>query len=115
MLALIVAHPSSVRDGLVALLEASPEINKIVQVEKLKSAWDIVEVICPNITLVYFASLTSEHAAFITKLNTGRISPILAIVNSEEDRQKTIAIGADIVVMEGLPSAKLATYITTLL
>jgi hypothetical protein len=41
--------------------------------------------------------------------------PLLAIVNSEEARKLFIAQGADVVVMEGLPSAKLKNLITSLL
>jgi len=100
MLALIIAHPGAVRDGLVALLEAAPEISKILQVEKVKPAWDFVQV---------------KLATFIAKLVGDRISPILAIVESEEDRHTAVSQGADVVVMAGLPPAKLKNHITTLL
>ena len=115
MLALIVSRSCAVRDGLVALLEASQEIDIIVQSLGAQSAWNLVQDVNPDITLVYIDYLTQELATFIANLNSTCISPILAIVNSEVDRQKIVACGADIVVMEGLPSAKLATHITALL
>jgi DNA-binding NarL/FixJ family response regulator len=115
MLALIVACPGAVRDGLVALLEAAPEIDKIVQVEKVKPAWDFVQVIQPNITLIYTISITPELAAFIAKLVGDQLSPILAIVESEEDRHTAVSQGADVAIMAGLPPPKLRTHITTLL
>jgi DNA-binding NarL/FixJ family response regulator len=115
MLALIIAHPGAVRDGLVALLEAAPEISKILQVKKVKPAWDFVQVIQPNIILIYTISITPELAAFIAKLVGDRISPILVIVESEEDRHTAVSQGADVAVMAGLPPAKLRIHITTLL
>ena len=115
MLALIVAHTGPVRDGLVAILDAMPEINKIVQVEGAQSAWEFVQVVVPEITLIYAKSLTEELATLIDNLKRACSSPILAILGSEADRQTAVSYGADIVVMEGLPPAKLANHITTLL
>jgi DNA-binding NarL/FixJ family response regulator len=115
MLALIIARSGAVRDGLVALLEATMEIELIVQSAGAQPAWNLVHDLNPNITLIYVASLTQEFATFIAKMNTSGNCPILAIVNREEDRQTAVSLGADIVVLEGLPSARLADHITTLL
>jgi DNA-binding NarL/FixJ family response regulator len=115
MLALIVSRSCAVRDGLVALLEATLEIDIIVQSMGVQSAWNLVQDVNPDITLVYIEYLTQDLATFIANLNSTCNSPILAIVNSEIDRQKIVDYGADIVVLEGLPSAKLANHITTLL
>lgn len=114
MLALVVAQHGPVRDGLVALLEASPDINKIVQIKEAESAWDFVQAISPNITLIYATSLTQEISTLIAKLNGAFGSPILAIVASEEDRIIALDAGADVAVLEGLPSSKLAIHIAKL-
>lgn len=114
MLALVVAQHGPVRDGLVALLEASPDINKIVQIKEAESAWDFVQAISPNITLIYATSLTQEISTLIAKLNGAFGSPILAIVASEEDRIIALDAGADVAVLEGLPSSKLAIHIAQL-
>jgi DNA-binding NarL/FixJ family response regulator len=115
MLALVVAQHSIVRDGLVAFLEASPEIDKIVQVEKAGPARDVVQVIQPDITLLYNITLTNDLMTLVAELKEACACPLIAIVGSEEDRNVAISYGADIAVLEGFPSAKLETHITTLL
>ena len=57
MLALIVARPGPVNDGLVALLEAAPQVRKIAHVRTAVDAWDLVNEICPDITLVHASNL----------------------------------------------------------
>jgi len=111
MLALVVAQHGPVRDGLVSLLEASPHINKIVQVKEIGAAWDLVQAISPDITLIYVISLTQELSTFITNLNGVCSFPILAIVGSEDDRRMALVAGADVAFLEGVPSSKLANQI----
>ena len=115
MLALIVARPGPVCDGLVALLGASPDVRKIVQVARAEDAWDFVQSICPDLTLIYDSPLTSDIANLISQMKASCGWPVLIIVNSEEDRQTAVAHDADVVVMEGLPSSKLAAQIISLL
>ena len=115
MLALVVARHSTVRDGLVALLEASPDIDKIMQVEKAGPALDVVRAIQPDITLLYNTALTSELLALVAELKEACTCPLVAVVGSEEDRKAAISYGADVAVLEGLPSSKLQTEIERLL
>ena len=115
MLALVVARPSTVRDGLVALLEASPEIDKIMQVEKAGTALDVVRTIQPNITLLYNTALTSDLLALVAELKRVCSCPLVAVVGSEEDRKAAVSHGADIAVLEGLPSSRLETEIARLI
>ena len=115
MLALIVARPGPVCDGLVALLGASQVVTKIVQIAQPENAWEFSQSICPDLTLIYASSLTPELANFITQIKTLYDRPVLAIVSSEEERQKAAAHGADIAAIEGLPSFKLAAHIASLL
>ena len=115
MLALVVARPGPVCDGLVALLGAIPDVRKIVQVTGAQDAWDFTQTLCPNITLIHASPLSSSLANFVQQMKLFCVQPIVVIVNSEEDRKTAVADGADIVVMEGLPSSKLAMHITTLL
>lgn len=114
-MALVIARPSSVCDGLVALLRALPDTRQIMQVVDGEAAWEFVQSICPDITLLHASPLTSELTDMISKIKQACQKPILVIVASEEDRKTAIAHHADIVVIEGLPSAKLAAHITTLL
>jgi DNA-binding NarL/FixJ family response regulator len=114
MLALVVARPGPVCDGLVALLGATPNVRKIVQIARSEDAWDFVQTICPKITIIHASPLTDSLANLISQMRAFCRRPILAIVNSEEDRQTAVAFGADVVVMEGLPSSKLAVYISSL-
>ncbi len=115
MLALVVARPGPVCDGLVALLGATPNVRKIVQIAKPEDAWDFVQTICPDITIICASPFSNRLANLISQVKAFGEWPLLAIVNSEEDRQTAVADGADVVVMEGLPSSKLAMHITTLL
>ncbi|NCF69937.1 MAG: hypothetical protein GWP61_28665 [Chloroflexi bacterium] len=115
MLALIVARPGPVCDGLVALLGASQVVTKIVQIPQPEDAWDFVQSICPNLTLIYASPLAPDLANLITQMKAFCCRPVLAIVTSEEDRQAAAAHGADSVVMEGIPSSKLGKRISTLL
>jgi hypothetical protein len=73
-----------------------------------------VQTICPDITVIHAAPLTAEFHTFISNMKQLCRCPLLAIVDSEDTRQASIAEGADIVVFEGLPSAKLADHITEL-
>lgn len=115
MLALIVAQPGPVNDGLVALLEAAPQVRKIAHVRTAKDAWDFVNTICPDIAVIHTTSLLPDLAAFITDYKDRCRSPLLAIVLNEEDRQLAEAHGADIAVMEGLPSSKLSLHLASLM
>jgi DNA-binding NarL/FixJ family response regulator len=115
MLALVVARPGPVRDGLVALLEAAPDVRKIVQIAQANDALDFVQTISPDITLIHATPHSSELGILISRMKRLCRCPLLAIVDSEEDRKTAVAQGADDVVLEGLPAVKLATHITLLL
>ena len=115
MLALIVARPGPVCDGLVALIGATQTVTKIVQIAQPKDAWDFAQSICPDLTLIHASPLTPELADLITQMKAFCDHPLLAIAISEADRKTADAHGADKVVMEGLPSSKLAVQIAALL
>ncbi len=116
MLALMVAHPGVVRDGLAALLSAMPGVDQIVQVEHADAAWDFIQSICPNIAIIHAPQLTSELTEFISQVKNSYCQvPLLILVTNEVDRKTAVSLGADIVIMEGTPSAKLSNHITTLL
>jgi len=115
MLALVVARPGLVRDGLSALLSATPDIHQIVQVEEAAAAWEFVKTICPSLTIVHASPLTLDLIDFVEKEKNYCQCSQLLIVTNEADRKTAVSLNPDLVIMEGTPSAKLATYITTLL
>jgi len=115
MLALVVARPGPVCDGLVALLGVSQTVTKIVQIAQPEDAWDFAQSICPDLTIIHASLLTPGLVNLITQMKAFCGRPLLAIVNSEEDRKTAFAYGAGNVVMEGIPSSKLSTRISTLL
>jgi DNA-binding NarL/FixJ family response regulator len=115
MLALVLAHPGLICDGLVALLGSTPEVRKIVHIKEPIDALDFAQKINPDITLIHTSSLSQELAFFIIQLKEMCDYPVLIIVASEEDRKTAIAHGADVAVMEGLPSVTLGTHISILL
>ncbi len=116
MLALVIAHPGLVRDGLTALLSATSGVEKIVQVEHADAAWDFMQSICPNIAIIHAPQLTSELTELISRVKKSYCQvPLLVLVTNEADRETAVSKGADIVILEGTPSSKLSAYITTLL
>lgn len=115
MLALVVARPGPVNDGLVALLDAAPQVRKVAHVRTADDAWDFVNKICPDIALVHAADLSQELATFMADYKAACGSPLLAIVLGEEERQIALANGADIAVIEGLPASKLSAHLASLL
>lgn len=115
MLALIVAHPGPVKDGLVALFEAVPQVGKIAHVRTAKDAWELVNAVCPGIAVIHANTLSPELATFIADYKDLCRSPLLAIVLHEEDRQLAMNHGADVAVIEGLPSSKLSVSLASLL
>jgi hypothetical protein len=115
MLALIVARPGPLNDGLVALLEAAPQVRKIAHVRTAEDAWDFINTICPDIAVIHAATLSPELVTLIADYKDRCRTPLLAIVLNEEDRQVAEANGADMAVIEGLPSFKLSLYLTSLM
>jgi len=115
MLALLVAGSGPVRDGLVALLEATPDVRKIVQISQTEDVLEFVQTISPDIALIHASPLSLELTTLISSMKRSCRCPLLVIVSSEEARKTAVAQGADVVVLEGLPSAKLANHITSLL
>jgi DNA-binding NarL/FixJ family response regulator len=111
MLSLILARHGPVRDGLLAVLEAMPDIDQIVQVEGAKPAWKFVHTHCPDIVVIYSTVLKVDLLGFIAKLKAACDCPILTIVGGDADRQTVLAHGADVAVIEGIPSAKLAAHL----
>jgi len=112
----VIAHPGLVRDGLSALLSAMPGVDQIVWAEHADAAWEFIQSICPNIAIIHAPKLTSGQTNFILQMkNSCRQFPLLILVTNEADRETAVSIGADIVIMEGTPSSKLSSYITTLL
>ena len=114
-MALVIARPGPICDGLVALLRASSHTRQIMQVAESEAALDFVHAVCPDISLLHASPLNSELTSLISKLKVACRKPILVIVANEEDRKMAVAHAADIVVIEGLPSSKLAAHIATLL
>ena len=96
MLALVVARSGPVRDGLVALLDALPDVRQIVQVAQADDAWEFAQSTCPEITLIHASSLSTNLSDFILKVKSRCSSPLLIITTSEEERQTAVSQGADV-------------------
>jgi DNA-binding response OmpR family regulator len=90
-------------------------VTKIVQIAQPEDAWDFAQSIYPDLTLIHASHLRPDLANLITKIKALCGRPILTIVTSEEDRKIADSHGADKVVIEGLPSSKLAAHIAALL
>lgn len=90
-------------------------MRKIAHVRTAEDAWDFVNKICPDIAVIHAATLSPELVTLIADYKDRCRTPLLAIVLNEEDRQVAEANGADMAVIEGLPSFKLSLYLTSLM
>ena len=84
-------------------------------VSQPEDAWEFAQSIYPDLTLIHASHLRPDLANLINEIKALCGQPILAIVTSEEDRKTAYGHGADRVVIEGLPSSKLAAHIAALL
>ncbi len=116
VLALIVAHPGPVRDGLRALLTAIPRVASLSEIGDASLALRVVEACCPALVLISVASPgdTVWNLLAQIKAKYPRTHSIL-LADDVQQQQLAQAAGADGVLLEGDPASKLSATIKRLL
>ncbi len=116
VLALIVAHPGPVRDGLRALLTAIPRVASLSEIGDASLALRVVEACCPALVLISVDSLGDGVWNLLAQIKAKhpRTRSIL-LVDDVQQQQLAQAAGADGVLLEGDPASRLSATIKRLL
>jgi DNA-binding NarL/FixJ family response regulator len=116
VLALIVAHPGPVRDGLRALLTAIPRIASLREIDDAASALRAVEQHRPALILISVGSPGDEVWDLLPQIKARypRTRSIL-LVDDVQQQQLAQAAGADGVFLKGAPASRLSATIKHLL
>jgi DNA-binding NarL/FixJ family response regulator len=116
VLALIVAHPGPVRDGLRALLTAIPQVESSKEVDDASSALRIVKEHHPALVLISVDLSGDEVWDLLRQIKAERPQTrSILLVNDVQQQRLAQAAGADGVLLEGSPASKLSTTIKSLL
>ena len=114
-LILIIAPPGDLQIGLQALLTARLEVDVLVTGEE-SSAMKVITRYNPALVILDH-HLPGNSAPMIIKRIKSRIPEMrcVVLVNDEQERQKVVCTGADLIVIKGLPGGKLVTEIEKIL
>ena len=116
VLALIVAHPGPVRDGLRALLTAIPQVESSKEVDDASSALRIVKEHHPALVLISVDLSGDEVWDLLRQIKAERPQTrSILLVNDVHQQRLAQAAGADGVLLEGSPASKLSATIKSLL
>ena len=113
---LVVAARPEVRDGLRALLMATPKVGSVDQAADAHEALKIVHAQCPTLVLLDVDSIRGEIQAMIEKIKIEcHRCRFVALIDDARQRQEAESAGADAVLLKGCPSGKLVETISSLL
>ena len=114
--ALIVAKPGPLRDGLRALMTATPQIEAVEEVEDISLALRVVFEHCPDL-VVLDSDLANGEVWMTVRRTKARCPGVRCIVlaNDIQQNQEAEAAGADAVLLKGFPAASLIATIVRLL
>ena len=115
MVALIVAKPGRVRDGLYTLLKMMPEVRSISQADDEASALSMIIEQHPALVLLDTDLPDNKAQRILTWLKTewSQTQCLVLAANSQE-QQMAYAAGADGVLLKGYPAAMLFATIERL-
>jgi DNA-binding NarL/FixJ family response regulator len=113
---LIVAKPGPLREGLGALMSAIPQINRIDEVDSASLALAMVREQPPAVVLLGTFSLGDEIWRILRQIKA-QWPRIRCVVLAENEQQgcEAQAAGADAVLLNGFPAARLVSTIQSLL
>ena len=115
-LAIIVAKPGHLRDGVQSLLRTLPEIEIIAEIKSASVLLKMGSEMQPDLILLD-ASLFGENILkAITKINEQwPHTQCVVLVEDSQHHQSAYDAGADLVVQQGFPATKLVAAIEELL
>ena len=114
--ALIVAARPEIRDGLRALLMATPQIGSVNQVANAPEALQVIRLQCPTLVLldVNVTRGTIQDLLQQIKIVCPNCRSIV-LIDEACQREEAESSGADAVLMKGCPTCKLCEAVCTLL
>jgi DNA-binding NarL/FixJ family response regulator len=112
--ALIVAARSEIRDGLRALLLATPKVGSVNQAANALESLQVIRAQCPTLVILDVNSIRGGIQELIEeiKIECHRCRFIVLIDHAQQSQEAESA-GADAVLLKGCPSGKLVETITS--
>jgi len=116
ILALIVAHPGPVRDGLRALLTAIPQVASLKEVDDASSALRVIEEYSPALVLISVNATSDDVWNLLAQIKAKHPQTrSILLVDDVQQQQLAQATGADGVLLRGAPASRLSATIKSLL
>lgn len=110
--ALIVAARPEIRDGLRALLMATPTVSSVNQAANADEALQIIKAQCPALVLLDVKSIKQLIEEIKVECHCCRF---IVLIDDAHLRQEAESAGADAVLLKGCPSWRLVETISSLL
>ncbi len=110
--ALIVAARPEIRDGLRALLMATPTVSSVNQAANADEALQIIKAQCPALVLLDVNSIKQLIEEIKVECHRCRF---IVLIDHAHQRQEAESAGADAVLLKGCPSWRLVETISSLL
>ena len=110
--ALIVAARPEIRDGLRALLMATPTVSSVNQAANSDEALRIIKAQCPALVLLDVNSIKQLIEEIKVECHCCRF---IVLIDDAHQRQEAESAGADAVLLKGCPSWRLVETISSLL
>jgi DNA-binding NarL/FixJ family response regulator len=114
--ALIVAQSAQIRDSLLVLLRATPQIETIHQAEDSHSALALGSDIQPALGVLDYNSTPDQLASDLINLRVAwPQARYLVLLDDEQDRRHVQSAGADVALVKGIRAATILEIIEGLL
>ena len=113
--ALIVARPGELRDGVRALLSATPKIGQIGQADDGPAALAILGKLCPQVVVLDWNMPAGDLPTLLGKIKSQcPETRCLVLADGIEQQREAVSAGADVAVLKGFPAARLAQTLSGL-
>ncbi len=113
--ALIVAARPEIREGLRALLMATPTVSSVKQAANSHEALQIIKAQCPALVLLDVNSI-KQLIQLIEEIKVEcHRCRFIVLIDHAQQRQEAESAGADAVLLKGCPSWRLVETISSLL
>ncbi len=113
--ALIVAERPEIRDGLRALLMATPQIGSVNQVANAPEALQIIHELCPTLVLLDVNLIHGTIQELLEQIKGGcPRCRFIILIDEAHQRQEAESAGAEAVLLKGCPTGKLLETISSM-
>lgn len=115
-MALIIYGPGSLREGLIALLTAIPQIKEIVTASNIQEAERVIQKQSPALAFLITPSSEKNLQVSVQKIkSTSPETKCIALIDDEEQIDGLLKAGVDCVKPKGFPANELFLTIQKLL